>query len=148
MQTLRWFLLSVLVGLSGCATLADGASQEVRVVTFPEGATLIYSGGSAITPCTVRLPRYGGADLVLEHPDFGTSRVHLDRNFNGTYLLNLGWILVWPVTVVGLIVDVATGAVIEYEPEYKFVLNSLPATRPSPPPRERPREYEPWDRGR
>jgi hypothetical protein len=133
--------------------MADGTSQEVRVVTFPEGATLVYAGGSAITPCTVRLPRYGGADVVLEHPDFGTSRVRLDRSFNGTYLLNLGWILVWPVTVVGLVVDVATGAVVEYEPEYKFVLETMAwtsrtAAPRSPPARERPREYEPWSRGR
>ena len=44
--------------LSGCATLEDIASQEVKIASFPVGAEILIDGESVgVTPATLMLPR-------------------------------------------------------------------------------------------
>jgi hypothetical protein len=106
-------VMAVLIFTQGCCTVFTGDPQTISVDSKPEGAKVQIGPHEGTTPYRVSLPRgksyviqasYGGKDKTLA----------LSKKIQPVYWIN---ILFWP----GLIIDLATGAMFEYNPtHYNF----------------------------
>jgi len=127
-------LLGIAV-LPACATIVSSPSQDVAVLTEPPGAacTLARNGapvGAVLaTPGTVRIGRSARETTVACTRDgHQPAQAALPPGFNPWFLGNilLGGI-------VGIVVDVSTGAVNRYPDEVRLALAANPAPPPPPP---------------
>ena len=115
--------LFVLVSYSGCATLFSGTHQSITVDSNPKGAIVEKEGfAQGSTPCTITISRWSSGDIVLSKEGYYRKEVVLTRHFNLYTLLDIPWFLLGIVPgVVAVGVDVATGAIFEYEPGHIYV---------------------------
>lgn len=107
---------SVVVALSGCATIFNSESQAVKVHSAPEGAAVVIANSSGekvhtgTTPFTVTLKRGAGYfkpesyTLTFTKDGFPTREVKIEGTISGWYFGNLllggiiGMLAVDPVT--------------------------------------------------
>lgn len=113
------FLLScvALIGASGCATVMSGGSQQVRVDSNPQGATILVNGAAVgMTPGAVAVRRGRGTSVVVRKKGFQDQPVPLGTTMNPIFWGNiiLGG-------TIGSIVDFATGAYLQYSPDSYYV---------------------------
>ncbi|MEO8033977.1 MAG: hypothetical protein ABI837_06050 [Acidobacteriota bacterium] len=78
-------LLAIVILAQGCASVHNGRTQEVSVVTDPAGATVDVRCGkaqpAALTPATVRLPRRAEqCSLILTRTGFHSETVVFDSS--------------------------------------------------------------------
>lgn len=102
---------------NGCATIIDGKTQEIRVSSMPENATVLM-GGVAVgkTPITLNVKRGSSNLIVIQRKGYRTKTVKLDRVFNTTVFFNLLWFLLYIIPgVVAFVIDYSTGAIYEIE---------------------------------
>jgi hypothetical protein len=107
-----------LVGSSGCATILRGTKQTVSVATRPDDAQ-IYADGNARESGTIALSRGDRHVVSAERPGYRPASTEVHRR------LCLGWttvdvlvaIFTFPFGLAAPIVDVATGAIWDLEPE-------------------------------
>lgn len=108
---------SLLFVFSGCATMFQGSSQSIPVISNPVGAVVTVDGKQVgKTPCTLNLKRKKQATLLIQAEGYDPYMTILQRKksgwFWGDVLIGLTiWGLVSP------IVDMATGAVYVLEPQ-------------------------------
>lgn len=55
--------------LSGCISLINGLTQEVRITSTPTGALVEINGARCITPCTMRIKRSSDEATLYLTPD-------------------------------------------------------------------------------
>lgn len=101
-------------GFGGCASIIHGGSQNVSFDSSPPGATVRLGNGMRFTaPKTVSLPRGKDQIVTFEKEGYKQEQVTITREFNAvpTILGNIFWL------VIGVVVDVVTGAAWSLEPE-------------------------------
>jgi hypothetical protein len=114
MKKVLLFVMIVLVVFSqGCCSIFCSGSQNITVRSEPAGAKVQVGPYEGVAPYDVSIPR--GKDYVVQATyDGQTKSQNLDKNIEPVYFVN---ILFWP----GLIIDLATGKMWEYDPTiYNF----------------------------
>jgi len=106
-------LLAVLIFTQGCCSIFTNDPQTISVDSKPEGAKVQIGPHEGTTPYRVSLPR--GKNYVIQASYGGRDKtLALNKQIEPVYWIN---ILFWP----GLIIDLATGAMFEYDPtHYEF----------------------------
>ena len=92
----------------GCCTIFTGDPQTISINSTPQGADVRMGPYSGVTPYQASVHR--GKDYVIQATYAGrTETQNLEKQIQPLWFVN---ILFWP----GLIVDLATGAMWEYDP--------------------------------
>lgn len=110
-------LFLAVIFLSGCASIIEGSSQDLRVTSDPDGATVVIAraNGSEVfrgtTPATASLPTgngfFSGAEyfVTISADGFEPQTIRVGTNVSGWYLFGnifvgglLGWVVVDPAT--------------------------------------------------
>jgi len=113
------FSACVLAGLlvTGCATVTRGTNQAWTVETTPGGAAITTTNGfqCEATPCTFRMPRRSEFDVTITKPGYRTVTTHVTNQVSGAGAAGMaGNVIVGG--VIGGVVDVASGAMLEIRP--------------------------------
>ena len=127
-RLMAFALVSACLGLTACATLISSQYQSLTFSSQPQGATVTIDGTSyGKTPLTVVVKRsMNGAAVQYSLDGYQTKAVIAPTRFNYVSLLD---ILFWP----SFFVDLATGAIVQYDPPLNQVtLDSNQATGPGP----------------
>lgn len=127
--------IALLVPLAGCATVTRGTTEPFTINSDPPGAQATTSLGHTCpsTPCTYEIPRK--ADFIVGYKKHGyqDQQVPVTTKVAGAGAAGLaGNVLIGG--VVGMGVDVATGATLEHVPNPAFA-SLVPVPKPE---RERP----------
>ena len=103
-------VLSLLLLTQGCCSIFTGDPQTISVDSEPKGAKVQIGPFEGTTPYQVTMPR--GKNYVIQASYDGKSKtLALNKQIEPVYWVN---ILFWP----GLIIDLATGAMYEYDPTH------------------------------
>lgn len=110
-------VLSLAGTLSGCATMFCGTSEDVKIESFPSGASVFLNGENVgKTPLEVEMNRDSHPLVVLKKDGYADTRLQIEQEWNGTTMLNLlffpGIPFGFPIT--GWILDARSGATSEY----------------------------------
>lgn len=119
------FLLAVgLLGLGGCATIVSGTTQTIGVNTDPEGADCQFTRKGKLvgrvnpTPGTVQMGKdYESVAVLCRKEGFDDTAGVIGSEFQA---MTLGNILLGG--VIGVVVDVASGAMMKYPETVTFTL--------------------------
>ncbi|MCM8662607.1 hypothetical protein [Accumulibacter sp.] len=110
--------------LAGCATITTGSSQNVTLITEPGGAACVFSRGGEImgminpTPGTLMLSKgHGDIRVRCTKEGFLDSSGVVGAKFQK---MTFGNILFGG--IIGIVVDAASGATGEYEPQITITL--------------------------
>lgn len=122
-------LLALLVATSGCALIINRPTQPLQVDSDPGGAVAALDGERCVTPCELRAPRSHDAVVTLSKEGREPAAVVFRSRLRETTLLNL--IFGPPGLLLGIPIDVATGAAYELYPPYA-VIPLAPATSGAP----------------
>jgi len=131
MKKLYSFALAAIAAasLSGCASIVSGSHQDISINTSPEGAKCaVYRDGVQVgyvnsTPGVVSVSRRANdlwVGCVKDNYDFSNAKDSSD--FNGWVIGNLGF-----GGLIGLIVDMSTGATHAYGHDVNMTLATLPS---------------------
>ncbi|MDR0511225.1 MAG: PEGA domain-containing protein [Rikenellaceae bacterium] len=110
----KLFLLLIVAAVSnGCATIISGSTQRVDVMSSPAGAA-VYDNGMLVgqTPLAAWLPRSRDHQIILELQGYQPYIFHITRTFNAWAIGNILF-----GGLIGIIVDLATGAVYTLSPD-------------------------------
>ena len=136
--------LVLAVLLAGCATLAHGRSQVVRVESAPSGATVFVDDEPrGVTPLNVDLPRDGDVEVRLERDGFAPQVLPLRRSLSrwlwGDVVFSLNPFAAqglssaahWPLLAAAnlgwtLLVDLLSGGAYNLPEEVEATLTPLP----------------------
>lgn len=148
-----WFVVLSATLLTGCAAVVEGLRQDITVTTTPDGASCALNRAGApiatisSTPATVNVRKTRDDIEVVCELDGYLKTVRIDES--GTAAVVFGNILLGG--VIGLVVDVSTGASNKYDSALEIALApdlSLPAPLPvvasaplAPPPSEPAHAY-------
>jgi uncharacterized protein YceK len=98
-------MLLALTGLSGCATIIRGTSEQVSVNTNPVGAQIDFSNGQSCTsPCTIKTKRNKSLQINISKAGCATQTATMIPTLSGGGV------------IMGGLVDYGTGAVYDLEP--------------------------------
>ena len=108
------FLVAVLTLQTGCASIVGGKHQSVHVETNPPGASIktFREDASGISPTDFVLKRKREHQLIIEKAGYKTKKVFVENEIRGWFWMNM---LSWG--IIGILVDLATGAAYKLEPE-------------------------------
>lgn len=127
------------VGLSGCASIVKGSSQNIAITSQPAtGASCTLSNPrgtwTVVTPGSVEVKRSKeNIEINCKKDGFQDSKAFIPSGFQGWTAGNL---LIGG--VIGLGVDAATGSVNDYPATFAVTLNPLPAASLTPAPAAAP----------
>ena len=102
---------------AACATVTRGTNQAWTVETTPGGAAITTTNGFQCdaTPCTFRMPRRSEFDVTITKPGYRTVTTHVTNQVSGAGAAGMaGNVIVGG--VIGGVVDVASGAMLEIRP--------------------------------
>ena len=123
-KIITWIIILMLVLTSGCASLVSGTTKKIMISSVPyqtdvsikdKNGTIVYKG---VTPCDVVLARESNNYVSISHPGYKTQEIPIFRQFNGWTLLNA---LLGFSGVIGIIIDMATGAFWTLNPDLIYV---------------------------
>ena len=98
----------------GCATIFKGSKASINVNSAPSDATVYINGiDKGATPQTLSLDRGEDHILTFKKDGYEDVKVEVNKKFDGATTI-LGNIVSW--ALVGIVVDVATGAAYSLEP--------------------------------
>lgn len=101
---IKVILLGIILFTTGCATMVTGTTQIIPVKSDPSDATIKVDGKViAVTPGQLELDRKRDHNVEISKDGFRTRRIILSRTLNPAGIFN-------PIPIVGLIVDMETGA--------------------------------------
>jgi uncharacterized protein YceK len=104
---------TIMLVLSGCATIFKGSSQSVSFNSEPEGADIIIDGMSmGQTPATLSLKKNKYKNVMFKKDGYSTQTMALDTSYDAIALLNVFWDL--------STTDLITGNAYEYAPNTYF----------------------------
>lgn len=107
------FAATMVLGLSGCATVMNGTHQKYAVSSEPEGATVKFTDGQHCkTPCKLKLKRKNDLRADFSLADYKPTYVLVRSKLGGT---TFGNILLGG--IVGGVVDGSNGASNKLTPE-------------------------------
>ncbi len=119
--------LAAMVALGGCATIVNGASQNLSVVTDPAGASCIFRRDGQVigivnpTPGTLAIAKASAPiEVRCAKEGYAETSGQVGSHFQSA---TLGNILLGG--LIGVVVDASSGAMSEYEPELKVTLEPL-----------------------
>ena len=114
-------VLAVFALLSGCATITRGSTQDFTVDSDPQGARVAFSnGGICETPCTVEKQRKYPFTVTVEKECHEPVTAHVTSSVATSGAVGMaGNALIGG--VIGIGVDVATGATKDLQPNPLFV---------------------------
>jgi hypothetical protein len=104
-------IASIVVLISGCATVTRGSNEDLQIITTPTGAQVETSNGfsCASTPCAIKMPRRSELVVTISKPGCKTIQVNVSNETqNGGGAALAGNVLVGG--VIGIGVDAATSA--------------------------------------
>ena len=131
--------LAAVLSLSACNTIVRGSDQAFSVQSTPPGATVKTSNGLTCpsTPCEFKVPRKNGFDVTVSKEGYAdsTTSVTSSMSSNGTLFL-IGNVVIFG-GILGLIVDVVTGATNDVSPS-TLEVNLNPTTAPAATPAAAP----------
>ncbi len=107
---------------SSCATIFHGTSQQVSIDSDPPGANVRMGPFTGKTPMTVTLSKGHEYPIQVTKDGYQEQVTSLQKGFDGLAALNLIFIPGW-------IIDIASGAAFEYDPDTYSV--TLAPTTPS-----------------
>jgi PEGA domain-containing protein len=104
----------------GCASIFTGSSQAIAVDSEPRGAQIQMDGiALGTTPAQITVKRGTSHALVISKDGYESATAILGTKFNGWFLANLLF-----GGLIGMAIDLATGAYVWVDPEYaKVILN-------------------------
>ncbi len=112
-KTILTFLLCAFVFVTGCATITKGKYQNIPVTSEPPGVKVsLDTGASIITPGSFDLRRNRDHTLVAEYAGCELQQKELKHKLQGLF-----WCNILLCSIVGSIVDLASGACYELYPE-------------------------------
>ena len=112
-KTILTFLLCAFAFLTGCATIMTGKYQNIPVTSEPPGIKVrLDTGASITTPGSFDLSRNQDHTLVAEYPGCEPQQKELKHKLQGWF-----WGNIFLCSVIGGIVDLASGACYELRPE-------------------------------
>jgi hypothetical protein len=134
MKTTGIVALALAVGVTGCASIASGPTQQIKVESNPPGAKIIVAEkirekGAAkdapmifvkkedagVTPATVVIRRRAGA-ILIEKEGYETAEVPLHQTMNPWVLGNVAM-----GSLLSTSIDSSTGAMYKFDPD-QFVI--------------------------
>lgn len=115
--------LAFALSTAGCATIISGEKQALKITSVPESAdiTITTEGGLGVfvgkTPAVIELPRRRFYKVVAEVPGYLPATVRIDQELNGWFCGNIlcGG-------VVGVVIDYATGAMWNLDPDTLVIM--------------------------
>jgi hypothetical protein len=120
-----------LAALTGCASITTGTTQEITVSTIPPGADCVFSRETVVlgrvspTPGTITLDKnHRALEVACSKEGFVDNKGAIRATFQA---MTLGNIIFGG--LIGVIVDLSTGATAKYEPE--ITISLIPASFPS-----------------
>lgn len=113
----------VLTTGSACLTILNGTTQDVPVVTYPvrTSVRIVDSSGKTVfegpTPATVKLKRSETYEFFAEAPGYKPTRLKASASTTRDFVWSSVLLNTFTTANLGLIVDIATGALREYDEE-------------------------------
>ena len=105
--------LAFAASLGACATLQRGTSETFVVRTAPDGATASSSSGwKCVTPCEIEVPRRGDFVVALRKEGYITQTVSV----RSVPIVGRPGRVTVPTGTLGTVVDMASGAHYEHQP--------------------------------
>lgn len=99
----------VLVAFAGCATIFTGSSDNVGIMSEPQGGKVYINGNfMGNTPATLNLKRDKDYNIMVKKDGYEPASATLTRSFNAVAILNLAGLLCW-------VVDIVTGAMWKFD---------------------------------
>lgn len=112
--TLALVLAFVTITLTGCATIFKGADADIQVNSNPSGASIFVNNiNKGTTPTTLALKRNQNHLLTFKMDGYNDVTVEVNQKFDIATTI-VGNIFSW--SLLGVVVDVATGAAYSLEP--------------------------------
>jgi hypothetical protein len=99
-----------IVALAGCATMINGSSQTVHLLSQPPGAQVEVSGQSAVTPAAVQLPRSSTHVVRFRKAGYEDAERLIGQRMSGYVFLD------YMLGIVPVLVDYSTGGFYELDP--------------------------------
>ena len=103
---------SLIISLTGCASIAGNNSRAVTVNSTPAGAAIFVDNHQyGTTPATITLPNYiyGGKSVTVRKAGYQEQTQMINTQFQPIALLD---IFLWPT----FIIDAATGNLVRIDP--------------------------------
>lgn len=113
------YVTAIICGLSGCATILSGTSDNITIQSTPTAANYIVTTmkydtevASGTTPATVNLSRKGEYKVTIKLAGYKEKIIPIYQEFNGWTICNIciGGLL-------GVGVDYLTGALFKLSPQ-------------------------------
>jgi hypothetical protein len=105
--------LAAAISLNACATIMNGKQQDVAFTSTPGGATVFIDGQNmGVTPASLSLARKDSHTVRLDLAGYQPYEMTLERGVSGWVWGNLLF-----GGLIGLVVDVTTGAMYKLSPE-------------------------------
>lgn len=101
-------------GLTGCATMIHGTTQNIEICSVPDGATAQVNGQTVQTPESVKLTRKDPHTVVLSKEGYLPQQIHLYRKESGLIWVNL--VQTVPFFIIGMRLDQIWGGGFVLEP--------------------------------
>lgn len=105
-------IVTLLLTINGCASIAGDNTRTVNVVSKPSGAAIYVDNKKyGVTPANINLPTYiyGGKNITLKKYGYQEEAIMVNTQFQPIALLD---ILAWPT----FFIDAATGSLVKIDP--------------------------------
>jgi hypothetical protein len=106
------FICSMIMTITGCASIAGNNTRAVTVHSVPEGAAIYVDNQEyGVTPATITLPNniYGGKSIMVKKAGYHEQTRMVNTQFQPVALLD---IFLWPT----FIIDGVTGNLVKIDP--------------------------------
>ena len=106
------FTCSMLITLTGCASIAGNNTRAVTINSAPQGAAIYVDNQEyGVTPATITLPNniYGGKSIMVKKAGYHAQTRMVNTQFQPIALLD---VFFWPT----FIVDGVTGNLVKLDP--------------------------------
>ena len=114
---IRFFAISTIMVISGCATITRGTNDVLVVNSTPTGAQVKMSNGEtcANTPCTFKVPRKSELNVLITKQGCEPQQIRVTNKVaSGGGAAMAGNVLVGG--IIGAGVDASSGAMLELVP--------------------------------
>jgi len=126
---MRWLIILALAATcGGCASVTRGTTDQVQILSEPEGAEARTSmGHTCTTPCTLQFSRKDEFIVTASKPGYHTVEMPVSTRVAGAGAAGFaGNVLLGG--VIGMAVDAASGATLEHYPN-PVMLTMLPVRK-------------------
>ena len=123
-----FFILTLVVAVTGCSTIISGKTQTVSFQSSPAGATVTISGAViGVTPLTTMIEKKSNQTLTVSKEGYKTFTTQMTTSLDPWFWGNIVIGGLW-----GSTTDAATGAMNQYAPgQYIVTLESDGASKVS-----------------